>query len=117
MRYAAHISVTLQRTDPAPRRAQGAARRARGIPCRAPRAAKRPRQKAGGHARPAHFCTLGTLMYKPSRRVVSISFVFCVLLGALGVWTLLHPASVCVQPWRAERTATAVEDELLGPYP
>ncbi len=56
-------------------------------------------------------------MYKPSRRVLAISFVFCALLGALGVWTLLHPASVFVQPWRAERTATAVEDVLLGPYP
>lgn len=56
-------------------------------------------------------------MYKPSRRVLAISFVFCALLGALGVWTLLHPASIFVQPWRAERTATAVEDVLLGPYP
>ena len=56
-------------------------------------------------------------MYKPSRRVVAIALVSCVLLGALGVWVLLHPASIFVQPWRAERTVTASEDVLLGPYP
>ncbi len=56
-------------------------------------------------------------MYRPSRRVIAIGFVTCALLGALGVWVLLHPASVFVQPWRAERTATPVEDVLLGPYP
>lgn len=56
-------------------------------------------------------------MYKPSRRVLAIGFVFCALLGALGVWVLLHPASIFVQPWRAQRTATAAEDVLLGPYP
>ena len=27
-------------------------------------------------------------MYKPSRRFLAISFIFCALLGALGVWTL-----------------------------
>lgn len=56
-------------------------------------------------------------MYRPSRRVLAIGFVLCALLGALGVWVLLHPASVFVQPWRAERTASPVEDVLLGPYP
>lgn len=56
-------------------------------------------------------------MYRPSRRVVAIGFVLCTLLGALGVWVLLHPASIFVQPWRAERTASPVEDVLLGPYP
>jgi tetratricopeptide (TPR) repeat protein len=39
------------------------------------------------------------------------------LLGALGVWVLLHPASIFVQPWRAQRTTTAAADVLLGPYP
>jgi tetratricopeptide (TPR) repeat protein len=56
-------------------------------------------------------------MYKPSRRILATAFVVCALLGALGVWVLLHPASVFVQPWRAQRTATAAEDVLLGPYP
>jgi tetratricopeptide (TPR) repeat protein len=56
-------------------------------------------------------------MYKPSRRVVAIALVSCALLGALGVWVLLHPASIFVQPWRAERTVSTAEDVLLGPYP
>ncbi|HEU0306135.1 MAG TPA: tetratricopeptide repeat protein [Lysobacter sp.] len=56
-------------------------------------------------------------MYRPSRRVIAIAFVTCAFLGALGVWVLLHPASIFVQPWRAERTVTASEDVLLGPYP
>ena len=56
-------------------------------------------------------------MYRPSRRIVVIGFVLCALLGALGVWVLLHPASIFVQPWRAQRSATPVEDVLLGPYP
>jgi tetratricopeptide (TPR) repeat protein len=49
--------------------------------------------------------------------MLAIGFVVCALLGALGVWVLLHPASAFVQPWRAERTASPVEDVLLGPYP
>lgn len=56
-------------------------------------------------------------MYRPSRRFLVIGFALCTLLGALGVWVLLHPASIFVQPWRAERTATSAEDVLLGPYP
>ena len=56
-------------------------------------------------------------MIRLSRRVLVIGFVLCALLGASGVWVLLHPASLFVQPWRAQRTATAVEDVLLGPYP
>jgi tetratricopeptide (TPR) repeat protein len=56
-------------------------------------------------------------MYKPGRRLVAIALVSCALLGALGVWVLLHPASIFVQPWRAERSVTASDDVLLGPYP
>lgn len=56
-------------------------------------------------------------MYKPTRRVLAIGLAFCALLGALGVWVLLHPASVFVQPWRAQRTTTSAKDVLLGPYP
>jgi tetratricopeptide (TPR) repeat protein len=56
-------------------------------------------------------------MYKPSRRVLVIAFMLCALLGAFGIWVLLHPASIWVQPWRAERTASVADDVLLGPYP
>ncbi|GAB3100323.1 tetratricopeptide repeat protein [Lysobacter terrae] len=56
-------------------------------------------------------------MYKPSRRVLAIGLVLGTLLGALGIWVLLHPASVFVQPWRAQRTDSPVQDVLLGPYP
>jgi tetratricopeptide (TPR) repeat protein len=56
-------------------------------------------------------------MYKPSRRVFVIAFMLCALLGVSGIWVLLHPASIWVQPWRAERTASVADDVLLGPYP
>ena len=56
-------------------------------------------------------------MYRPSRRVLAIGLVLGTLLSALGIWVLLHPASVFVQPWRAQRTDSPVRDVLLGPYP
>jgi tetratricopeptide (TPR) repeat protein len=56
-------------------------------------------------------------MYKPSRRVLVIALMLCALLGAFGIWVLLHPASIWVQPWRAERTASVADGVLLGPYP
>lgn len=56
-------------------------------------------------------------MYKPSRRVLAVALVLCALMGAFGVWVLLHPASIWVQPWRAERTRSPADDVLLGPYP
>jgi tetratricopeptide (TPR) repeat protein len=56
-------------------------------------------------------------MYKPSKRFLAAAFVICALLGGFGVWVLLHPASIWVQPWRAQRTASAAQDVLLGPYP
>jgi tetratricopeptide (TPR) repeat protein len=36
--------------------------------------------------------------------------------GGFGIWVLLHPASLWVQPWRAERSA-AVGGVVFGPYP
>ncbi len=36
--------------------------------------------------------------------------------GAFGVWVLLHPASLFVQPWRAERSQMS-DRVLFGPYP
>lgn len=56
-------------------------------------------------------------MRKPSRRVVLAAFVLGVVGFAFGVWVLLHPASVFVQPWRAEQTPAPVAGILLGPYP
>lgn len=56
-------------------------------------------------------------MYKPTKRLIAITLVTGALLGVFGVWVLLHPASVFVQPWRAQRTATAVDHVMFGPYP
>ena len=55
-------------------------------------------------------------MFRPSRRHIAAAFVLCALLGLFGVWVLLHPASIWVQPWRA--TKSAVEGNVMfGPYP
>lgn len=56
-------------------------------------------------------------MYKPSKRIVAFVLAAGMILGGFGVWVLLHPASIFVQPWRAERAATPVDGVLLGPYP
>lgn len=56
-------------------------------------------------------------MYKPSKRVVLWGLALGVLGFAFGVWVLLHPASIFVQPWRAERAETTVDGVLFGPYP
>ena len=56
-------------------------------------------------------------MYKPSKRIVAFVLVAGLALGGFGVWVLLHPASIFVQPWRAERAATPVDGVLMGPYP
>jgi tetratricopeptide (TPR) repeat protein len=36
--------------------------------------------------------------------------------GGFGIWVLLHPASMWVQPWRAERSAVT-DGVVFGPYP
>ena len=56
-------------------------------------------------------------MRKPSRRLVLAVLALGVVGFAFGVWVLLHPASIFVQPWRAERAAAPVDGVLLGPYP
>lgn len=56
-------------------------------------------------------------MYKPSKRVVLGLLLLGALGFAFGVWVLLHPASIFVQPWRAQRAETAVAGVLFGPYP
>ncbi|GAB3747058.1 tetratricopeptide repeat protein [Lysobacter olei] len=49
-------------------------------------------------------------------RLLLAAVVACLLLGAFGTWVLLHPASIWVQPWRAERSDSA-ERIIFGPYP
>lgn len=56
-------------------------------------------------------------MYKPGKRVISAVLVLGAILGALGIWVLLHPASVFVQPWRAVRAESPVAGVIVGPYP
>lgn len=56
-------------------------------------------------------------MYKPSKRIVVVTLVLGACLGALGVWVLLHPASIFVQPWRAVRAESPVKGVMVGPYP
>lgn len=54
--------------------------------------------------------------YRPTRLHIAGALVLCTLLGVFGVWVLLHPASIWVQPWRA--TKSAVQDNVMfGPYP
>jgi len=55
-------------------------------------------------------------MYRPTRRHIAAAFILCTLLGLFGVWVLLHPASIWVQPWRATQS-TADDDVIFGPYP
>lgn len=55
------------------------------------------------------------------KKLISRKVVLCVLLlgalgGAFGVWVLLHPASIWVQPWRAQQS-TMSEQVIFGPYP
>lgn len=51
-----------------------------------------------------------------SRKVVLCALLLCALGGAFGVWVLLHPASIWVQPWRAQQS-TMSEQVIFGPYP
>lgn len=53
-----------------------------------------------------------------SKKRLWVGLLLLGLLGfSFGVWVLLHPASVFVQPWRAERAESAVNGVLFGPYP
>lgn len=56
-------------------------------------------------------------MYKPSKRIVIAVLVLGLAGFAFGVWVLLHPASIFVQPWRAVQAEAPVKGVLLGPYP
>ena len=56
-------------------------------------------------------------MYKPSKRIVIAVLALGLAGFAFGVWVLLNPASIFVQPWRAVRAEAPVKGVLLGPYP
>ncbi len=56
-------------------------------------------------------------MYKPSKRIIIVVLALGLAGFAFGVWVLLHPASVFVQPWRAVQAEASVKGVLLGPYP
>lgn len=49
-------------------------------------------------------------------RLFLAALALCVALGATGVWVLLHPGSVWLQPWRAERSSPSSR-LIFGPYP
>ena len=49
-------------------------------------------------------------------RWVQLAFVVCLLLGLTGVWLLLHPGGLWLQPWRPERTELTSRF-IFGPYP
>ncbi|HEX7348839.1 MAG TPA: tetratricopeptide repeat protein [Rhodanobacteraceae bacterium] len=56
-------------------------------------------------------------MRKRTKQVIGTLGVMGVLAFILGVWVLLHPASLIVQPWRAQVVAAPVSGVLFGPYP
>ena len=56
-------------------------------------------------------------MPKLNKRFVAVILVLGLAGFGFGVWVLLHPASIFVQPWRADRAETPVSGVLLGPYP
>lgn len=55
-------------------------------------------------------------MFRFTRAHWAAAMVAAALLAGGAIWTLLHPASAFVQPWRAERTQAA-EGVIFGPYP
>jgi tetratricopeptide (TPR) repeat protein len=44
------------------------------------------------------------------------ALALCLMLGATGGWVLLHPGSLWLQPWRAERSSSSPH-LIFGPYP
>ena len=55
-------------------------------------------------------------MIRVTRIRVAIAAAMFGLLFAFGVWVLLHPASIWVQPWRAQ-LSEAENNVIFGPYP
>lgn len=55
-------------------------------------------------------------MFKITRARVAIAAALFACLFAFGVWVLLHPASIWVQPWRAQQSQMQ-GNVIFGPYP
>lgn len=55
-------------------------------------------------------------MFKITRKRLALASAAGLLLFGFGVWVLLHPASVWVQPWRAE-LSNVENNVIFGPYP
>jgi Tfp pilus assembly protein PilF len=49
-------------------------------------------------------------------RWIQVAFAVCLALGLTGVWLLLHPGGLWLQPWRPERTELTSRF-IFGPYP
>jgi len=56
-------------------------------------------------------------MRMPNRRWLLAALLVGVLGTGFGIWVLLHPASIFVQPWRAQLTGSSSSQVLFGPYP
>lgn len=55
-------------------------------------------------------------MFKITRKRLALAAAAGLLLFGFGVWVLLHPASIWVQPWRAE-LSNVENNVIFGPYP
>lgn len=55
-------------------------------------------------------------MFRITRIRVAIAAALFVCMFSFGVWVLLHPASIWVQPWRAQQTELR-NNVIFGPYP
>ena len=55
-------------------------------------------------------------MVKLTRARLAVAGTLLALLFGFGVWVLLHPASIWVQPWRTGQRQVA-EGVIFGPYP
>lgn len=55
-------------------------------------------------------------MLKITRTRVALATALFACMFSFGVWVLLHPASIWVQPWRAQ-TSAVQNNVIFGPYP
>jgi tetratricopeptide (TPR) repeat protein len=55
-------------------------------------------------------------MVKLTRARLAVAGTLLALLFGFGVWVLLHPASIWVQPWRTDQRQVA-DGVIFGPYP
>lgn len=55
-------------------------------------------------------------MFRITRARVAVAVALLSMLFGFGVWMLLHPASIWVQPWRAQQSPVQ-GNVMFGPYP